>query len=71
MRVKHADYPNQKMILLYPESEEERIQLKKFADNNLGEAKILYSTQELERLQVPVELLVEIFDNVIWHGIRF
>jgi hypothetical protein len=55
MRVKHADVPYQKMILIYPETEEERKLLKEYGDLKYG-----VIDKSTGRLQITIELLMDL-----------
>lgn len=71
MKVKHADCPNQKMILLYPETADDITKLKKLSDHGIGELKFDYKKEKIERLNIHIDLLMDIFDNIMWHNILF
>ena len=70
MKVKHTDSPFQKMIMLYPETHDDRIKLKELSDHGIGELKFLFGNK-IHRLNIHIDLLMDIFDNIIWHNIIF
>lgn len=75
MKVKHADSPLQKMILLYPETAADVTKLKELSDHGIGELKFIfgedYKMDKIHRLNIHIDLLLDIFDNIIWHNILF
>lgn len=73
MKVKHADCPNQKMILLYPETVDDVIKLKELSDHGIGELHFISENHKdkINRLNIHIDLLMDIFNNIMWHNIIF
>jgi hypothetical protein len=66
MRVKHADSPYQKMILIYPENDEETKLLKEYGDLKFG-----VIDKYTGRLQISIDRLMEFMYNLKIWGIQF